>query len=362
MNNRYCILRNRSNVKAKFYIVICISLIIYIQVVFNIGCTGNTGVQFTFDSKTDCEKLGLQGPVKSISQFDIDITETYGKYIVMEGVYHVRQIDSHKFLKSGNRIEATYYDFWGPLYEEELTYDNDDRLAECTIYTCKLSTENCLRTYYYKNSYDMGRIDKIEGRVYYDYEGKEFNSLVWTRVYEYSDKTVSISSYTATGSLMWRHIQKYNASGMRVESIHYDNSNIIQWREQFTYDSKGNRTEWSRHDSNGTLEWRNKYKFDNNGNEVECIETDSRNNITHKYFYYIDGDDLEKGTLTYSESIELDIVKKKGLDLEKIIRDDNFFDGEGNWEVKIIVEEINDAQDTYIKIKSIEKRIIEYYN
>lgn len=359
-------------VAVRMVYIFCICLLVSTLLIFTTGCGGSTvrsnvNDSITSNNKTDCYRLGLQGQVKQYSTYDIYFEEKFGRYIYPNFPLDWQITESIEFLKSSNISKATYY--WIatiPSYKEEFKYDSNGKLTESIIHAYDIQLEKYSLNFSYLNFYDIttGKIDRIEG---YEYDGEEKESqFSWIHIYEYPDdhKTI-ISNYDQYGFFKWNHIQKYDSRGMRIESDHYQYDEkreqyVKQWSESFKYDSKGNRIEWSRYDSGGSVEWKSKFKYDDAGNEIEYVEYDSENKITHKYFYrYISSDGFEKSRVELDASYEEFI--KNGLDPEKIIHGDNWFDSQGNWTVKITLEDVGAPEDALFEITNIEKRIIEYY-
>lgn len=362
---------NHYRVAVKMCYIFCICLLVSTSLIFTTGCGGSAVRSITSYSitsnRTDCNRLGLQGQVKQYSSYDIYFEEKFGRYTCPNFPLDWQITESIGFLGSGNKSEATYY--WIatiPSYKEEFKYDSDGKLTENVIHAYNIQSEEYSLDSSYTNFYDIttGKIERIEG---YEYDGEDKDGqFSWIHIYEYPDDyKVIILNYDRDGFFRWSHIQKYNSKGMRIQSDHYqyDETNeqyVKQWSEKFSYDSKGNRIEWARYDSSGSNEWKSKFKYDDEGNEIECVEYDSQNKITRRYFYrYISEEDLEKSRVEFDASYEEFI--KNGLDPEKIIHSDNWFDNQGNWTVKITLEDISATEDAYFEITNIEKRVIEYY-
>ena len=333
--------------------VVC--LWIGLSVLLTSGC-GNSGAADS-SATASADQGGLHGKVESYTIYDLYELERFGKYVVFEDLS--LPVSSRSLSETGKTIESTYYDSLGrPIMNEKLIEDVDGKETWAKYeYDDNGSgtTEVGGYTSYYFNDKS---IDSISGY----YLSATNDRVNWVHTYEYLEhgrKTV-ISSYTGasvTSALQWKHIQKYRDDRL-VEAQHRDNKGAVEWTDKFGYDAKGNKTEWSHFLSSGRLDWIERYKYDKAGNEVERARNDSAGHLVSRYiFRYVKLPAVKlQDYLDNGESLFLSV----GYDPNQSADAASSFDKEGNWTVKVTLEENNDFGYTYLEVKEIQKRDIQY--
>ncbi len=198
----------------------------------------------------------------------------------------------------------------------------------------------------YANFYDDdGRLVKVEG-YNYDGAGQKPSSPSWTHTYDYlmNEGKIVHSSYSQNGTLQWKNVSLYDGNGFNTESVQYDNNGAIQWKDKFKYDAKGNKTEWGRYNADSSLQWKDVFKYDDKGNEIECANYDHTNTL------------VWKNTYLYVNELGSD-----GFDINKNAGLKNEFDGNGNWIMRLTLEEKEGFGGSYYTVKDVEKRAITYF-
>ncbi len=333
-------------------ICLCTGLV---SVLLTSGC-GNAGA--TDSPKTgSAGQGGLHGKVESYTIYDLFQLERFGKYVVFEDLS--LPVSSSSLSETGKTIESTYYDSLGrPIMNEKLIdkVDGKETWAKYEYGDGRGTTEVGGYTSYYFNDES---IDSISGY----YLSATSDRVNWVHTYEYLEqgRKMVISSYTGesvTAALQWKHIHK-NRDGRLVEVQHRDNKGEVEWTDKFGYDAKGNKTEWSHFLSNGHLDWTEKYKYDKAGNEVERARSDSAGHLVSKYiFRYVKLPVVKmQDYLDNGEGLFLSM----GYDPNRSTGAAQAFDEQGNWTVKVTLEENNDFGYTYLEVKEIQKRDIQYY-
>ena len=310
------------------------------------GCQKSTGKLPLLYEESDWQRMGLHGNVSDLTLFEIDWEEAFGK-IKLTSVAVIDQ--STHFNNKGNQVDSEYYDIDGRVNNKDVfIYDSDgETWLECINHNSPGIESNASPQSGYTNYYDSdGRVYRIEGYDFGD-SGEKLSPPSWVHIYEYLDEEGRIlrSSYSSEGTLQWKNMTEYDSNAREIASAHYDDSGILQWRDEFKYNYDGNKTEWSRYDSEGVLQWKDILKYDENGNEIECANYDYRNILMWKdiYIYTVDVDDIQ------------------GYDVANIHNRENKFDSDGNWIVKITLEEKSGFGGTYLTVKEIEQRDITYF-
>jgi hypothetical protein len=324
------------------------SMIVFLTVLFILasGCQNSAGKLPVLYAETDWERMGLHGKVNSLSLYNISWEESFSK-INLKSENTIDQ--STVFLNTGNQIESTYYNMNGlPNWKDVFIYASDgETWLECVSYKYINAGETVPSPQWsYTNSYgNDGRLFKVAG-YNYDSAGQKLAGESWVHIYEYLDDEGKIahSSYTSSGALQWKNISRYNADALETESTQYDNNGNMQWRDEFKYDVHGNKIEWSRYDSESSLQWKDVFKYDDKGNEIECANFDRSNKLLWKDIYlYLNESDFDN------------------LDLNQKANFINRFDSNGNWTLKLTLEEKKGFGSSYFTVKEIEKRAITYF-
>ena len=346
MQNPYFQSRSTISIIIKRFMLVLILVVLFSSFIIAGGCRQTTGKLPLLYEQSDWQRMGLHGNVSDLTLYGIDWDEAFGK-IKLTSTAVLDQ--STHFNKKGNQVDSEYYGMDGQVKNKDVfIYDSDgETWLECTNYKSPGKESTASPQSGYTNYYDSeGRVYRIEGYEYGD-SGDRLSPPSWVHIYEYLDEEGKIlrSSYDSKGALQWKNMTEYDLNTREIASAHYDDLGVLQWHDEFKYSEDGNKTEWSRYDSEGVLQWKDVLKYDENGNEIECANYDYRNILMWKdiYVYTIDIADIE------------------GYDIAKIRDIKNKFDSNGNWIVKITLEEKNGFGSTYCSVKEIERRVITYF-
>lgn len=329
----------------KKVLVTSILVVVFGSAINSCGCQKSAGKLPLLYEESDWQRMGLYGNVSSLTLYELDWEEAFGEIKVISSPV----IDqSTNFNDKGNQVVSVYYDMNGqPKNKDVFVYDVDgETWLGCITYDYSIIRSDTLPQSGYTNFYDPeGRIYRIEG---YDYDdsGEKLNPPSWVHLYTYLSQEGKIvrSSYDGKGALQWKNVIEYDSNGREIASIHYNSLGTLNWHDKFKYDNEGNKTEWSRYDSKGSIQWKDVLKYDENGNEIECANYDHRNILIWKDIYiYIDIGDIEG----------YDIIN--GFDVK------NKFDTNGNWIIKVTLEEKTGFGGNYLNLKEIEQRAITYF-
>ena len=339
-------MRGKFPVKMKNMYFSTIILLLFISLIFACSCQGSAVELPVIYGESDWERMGLRGKVKSLDQFEISWQESFGK-INLKPESTIDQ--STIFLNTGNQSMTTYYGINGlPSWKDEFIYAADgETWLECISYKYAQDDKTVASPQWsYTNTYDYdGNLIRATG---YDYDesGQKLATESWVHLYEYlkDEGKIAHSSYNSDGTLQWKNISRYNSAALAVETTQYANSGAILWRDKFKYDGKGNQTEWYRYDSDLSLQWKDVFKFDDNGNEIECSNYDRGNKLIWQDIYL------------YLNEFELN-----GFDINNSINHENKFDNNGNWTIKVTLEEKPGFGGTYLTVKEILKRTVTYF-
>ncbi|MDR1897461.1 MAG: hypothetical protein LBR10_11790 [Prevotellaceae bacterium] len=250
--------------------LIKIKKIFVLTVVLLLTTTTGFAQEKTSRQKTDVEKAGLKGEVKSVKTVTYQAIEKSGK--ITKG-----EIDSL------HTIEEYLYDSNGNLIAQN-SYESGDHLKE-------------IHTYKY---------DSIGNRIETD-------------------------RYYSNGMLASKIIHQYDSTGNPIEDIYYRPDGSLSATSIFKYDTDGDLIEENFYDPDGSLsstaifsEFARKDKYDNCGNPIETIfyqpdrilfkdtykyKYDSKGNWTERISYYKKPNSVRKGkaysiterTITYYE-------------------------------------------------------------
>jgi hypothetical protein len=144
-----------------------------------------------------------------------------------------------------------------------------------------------------------------------------------------------------------------------VEIEHRNNKGGVEWIDKFGYDAKGNKTESSHFLSNGLLDWTEKSKYDKTGNEVERARYDARGHLVQRYFFRY----VELPAVTIADYIDdgESLFVSTGYDPNGNDNNAPAFDKQGNWTVRVTLEENDKFGYKYLEITEVQKREIQYY-
>lgn len=305
-------------------------------------------------------RSGLRGKVKSYTLYDLTELERFGKYVVFEDLSF--PISMCALSETGKEVESTYYDGFGRPVVSSKMVEHGNGTETWTKYGYgddgNAQSEVGSYTSYYGNDES---VDSIRG--YYLTSTKD--RVNWVHTYERLEagrKTV-ISSYIVdsnflSSSLQWKHIQTFRDNRL-VEIEHRNNKGGVEWIDKFGYDAKGNKTESSHFLSNGLLDWTEKSKYDKTGNEVERARYDARGHLVQRYFFRY----VELPAVTIAEYIDdgESLFVSTGYDPNGNDNNAPAFDKQGNWTVRVTLEENDKFGYKYLEITEVQKREIQYY-
>lgn len=199
-------------------------------------------------TKTDKEREGLVGPVKSVQVYLVEFTKKD------EGTRHLRYRTTYN--TDGNISERVTFDRSGAITAKYIhTYDGNGRSTGYEEY--------------------VGLLDKtLSGPRRHVYtlnaEGRKVEYIVFE-----SNETIGT-----------RFVYKYDAKGNLIEEQWYAHTGQLGGRTVYTFDDKGNQTSQTAHQADGAVNWKNVSKYDDNGNRTEMLQYDGttlRYKVLHSY-------------------------------------------------------------------------------
>lgn len=334
--------KNRKRAAAALLSIIMILTI----VIISCGC-GKAPAQIPppYD-ESDWERMGLKGETETLTLYEVEWQEAFGKISISSAE---ATDQTTRFNQNGNQTESCYYDINGnPSWKDVFNYESDGKTwLECVSYKpAQPGSEELVAQWSYTNIYDnTGRLNRIEG---YDYDsaGQKLPDNTWVHLYSYDEAEGKLerASFDETGVLQWKNISTYNEFGQEIEAAHYDDSGAVIWRDTFKYDSAGNKTEWVRYADDGTVSWKDVFTYDAEGNETECSNYDYTGKLMWKTIYI------------YINEFDLD-----GFEISNAGNTENSFDENGNWTIKLTLDEKEGFGSSYYEVKEIEKRALSYY-
>ena len=347
--------------------------------------------------KPDRERLGLQGPVKSIESYVVECNLADGE--VQEGKPRISETTI--FARTGGFKERLSYDQHGLLRDRFVyTYDTQGRNTGYEEYSSILDkTLTRARRHVYtldaEGNISEYRVFDSDGSVgarftyKYDQKGNKTEDSFWSPIGEQPAKTVytwdeqgnelSRAYYRADGTLEWKTISKRDSEGRVSEWLQYINQKL-KYSISYSYDQKdrilesvtrefdanpnlrtshapqdgkvvysyddANRTKKvSTYGPDGLLKNREIYEYDARGNEIGVtrFNSDGSQNDTVIHFY----DDISEPRSKYRGQLR----GKSVFEFE--------YDANGNWTRKVYL--IQEAQGAKGKPFRIEQRRITYY-
>jgi hypothetical protein len=240
--------------------------------------------------KTDREKAGLLGAVKTVSSKQINYIDGN-----LEAAGITKQQDSVTYDKIGNETERIVYDDYGFLVGKEVrTFNASANLIQTVLSDPKNAVLE-KQTYSYENNrliqilsfddkgsvylkqlhtYDAkGRLteevyylgDKAAGKTVYQYDAKGNISEV---AFYLADGTKAIAPI---GPCLSAHKKSYsyNETGKITGVIAYETDGKLKQSWQYTYDSKGNLAEDIRESVYSRKKFLYTYEYDSNANWIK---------------------------------------------------------------------------------------------
>ena len=235
---------------------------------------------FTHYQKTDLEKSGIFGKVKSIRETNYSVSnkaENNGKENIVLDNFTSYDLD-------GNRQKMSEYKDDTLFSYITYKYDHNNVLVGCDEYNADNSlylsisySSNdkgfVIDAYYNRILQKTYDIDRLSIAVEYD---KYYQNLFTHVSYknDFKGNVLEEKYFTDQGNLSYKLTYKYDYKYNKVEIKYYNNSGNLSWRKKLKYDSKGNKTESKFFESNRlAMVSKYVYEFGQNHNWVKRIET-----------------------------------------------------------------------------------------
>ncbi len=166
------------------------------------------------EKKTDVEKAGYKGRVKSVKVSSFDIEQIDGKLVRTGLVFPGENIT--KYDEKGNMLEEVRYGSSGKIRSKS--------------------------TYIYKYNEKGNKVEEVRYGSNDDTKSKG--------TYKYDDKgnKVEEAVYTASGKLDSKRTYKYDENENLVETLTYDASGKVTLKNSTKYDKKGNKVKKTSYD------------------------------------------------------------------------------------------------------------------
>lgn len=251
--------------------------------------------------KSDVEKAGLAGQVKSVAVWRVEYT-----------------------LKDGRSVEGRRVPFRRTTFDEqgrrteEMTYDQNGTPLEKLVYTYNAEGRN---TGYeeYSSVLEKG-LSKPRRHVYaLDGAGRMIEYIIhesdgslaskFTYAYDAAGRKTEEAFYSWQGVRTGRLVYVYDTRGLLLSQTSYNAGDAVSWQNVNTYDPEGLKTESAQYQG-GTLRYRFFYKYDGKGRpkEVETREFNAVPNVrvSHapepgRVVYTYDDEKRTKEVATYDE-------------------------------------------------------------
>lgn len=275
------------------------SIILIMALLMTIGIFG-------IDTKTDLQKMNLQGRVKSMSD----------------------DTNSYTFNPAGNYTSQSYDDGWGNT--GEITYSYNDK-GLLTTNEDKSSIDVLqygeYRSYNAEGLLIQERLDYIYVETIYKYAYNDKKQLTWKREYSSDSDADLVSaieySYDEQGNMSKSSFHnldmklityteyRYNPAGYVSESSVYLPPREFKNKTLYTYDA-GNRVIAEDYYEGNTLKQTKKIAYDEYGNELKNVSTYLPDNIittlTYTYTYDKQGNWLTKTSA--EDGAEFDVEER----------------------------------------------------
>ena len=221
-------------------------------VAFSSGAQGGEG-------KSDVEKEGLKGRVKSLEAWRVEYTFKDGRSV-----------------EAGRKpVRKTSYDEQGRR-AEEVTYDQAGSVSQRLVYT-----------------YDA------EGRStgYEEYASLLDKSLSKSRRHVYTldgaGRTVESTVYESDGSVASRFTYAYDAAGNKTEEAFYSWQGVRTGRLVYAYDARGSVLTQTSYSADDSVSWKNVHIYDAEGRKAESAQYQG-DKLRYRFFYKYDAKGRQK--------------------------------------------------------------------
>ena len=262
--------------------------------------------------KSDLEKEGLNGEVKSVRQIIYDAVLEDGK--IVKGYVRDSGLDNYErvYDANGNKIKETLFYEDGEVQETNtFTYNSFNQVIESTNYdgAGRLRTKTSFG--YNENQklikiYEVGSDGNQNTSTVFNYneDGKKSEELVYDYtnqldyklVFTYKDgKKSEEARYDYNNELVEKTFYTYNSNGNLVEEKKYEGEELLD-KFVYAYNQKGQKILYERYEGDGTLGFRSTYEYDEKGNVVkEGITTPGEPEfVTTRTFTYEKGNWINK--------------------------------------------------------------------
>lgn len=238
----------------------------------------------TAQTKTDRERAGLIGPVRTVRVETARVSDVSGQFV--EGKRALAQFDS--FDEKGNVVGSSVFNPDGSPNRKlgwGYTYDTKGRETE---------------------------------RTFLNAEGALTSRAV--SVYDEQGRKVEMTFYNPSGTVNHIETFAYDDRGKLIREVHLNPDGTIRNTSIYTYDTGGQLTEWSGHKPDGTLSQRKVSTYDQKGRETEwaIYRGDGTPAMSQRRSYDERGNVME--SLRYGNGV---LVGRETYTYE--------FDARGNW-------------------------------
>lgn len=220
-------------------------------------------------TKTDKERDGLVGPVKTVEASLINFVRTDDGTVEEKS----RPWFTTTYNTDGNISERASYDQAGAISARYVhTYDANGRSTGYEEYAALLDkTLTIPRRHVYKLNDEDRRVEYI--------------------VFE------------SNGKVATRFVYKYDAKGNLIEEQWYAHTGILGGRTVSTFDDVGNQTSQTSYQGDSALNWKNISKYDSNGNITESLQYHGKT-LRYKFLCSYDS----KGRILEKETVEFNSI------------------------------------------------------
>ncbi|MGH9971588.1 MAG: hypothetical protein ACREBG_27845 [Pyrinomonadaceae bacterium] len=238
--------------------------------------------------KTDLEREGLTGPVRTVSAESSEI-------LYLEGQEHnarTKKLDALTFDPQARLIERTIYDDYGFLVgKEEYAHDVAGHLIRTELHDTRGRPQE-KRVFSYRNdrleetiTYDEKGVANLREVYVYDQKGRRKEEVYYAQARTIGKTTFKIdeggnlleaSFFGPHGAKavapigpcfqVHRVAYSYDGHGRVIEEIAFELDGAVKRKSAYRYDDKGNLAEELRVDSYSTLKFVHGYEYDARGN------------------------------------------------------------------------------------------------